>query len=525
MKRQHTLIVLLMAMLLNACTGSPDTAVQTPPTPGSLPSTAVGATPATSLSAQLPQGAACSPSLAVNSTLPTDTQIAAQPEVNCFAWQSFIALNWPASPTQRGQPDTSKTAQDFGQPDDTSLTVWQSYKAPEDVFLPGAAAPQPWNTGDEIPPPCAEIARANNAPNVKVLQMISKFDDFIPNTVQASGQILVDQDSNMVWYEKRLNEKEFDYIVGNQLYNADIQATVAMSSGIQLPVGSIELKAAWRVLEGQPSEIVSRYKTAQAILYNPSTNTCTPPTLMGLVGLHIIRKTNDMQQIMWSTFEQVDNLPGAPGATPPYSFNNPNCQSPDPCTPNATPLPTPIPPAQPTLEPVQVSRKFAISGDVQTLNSSAQQVIQQANPNSVWQYYQLIDVRWPQGSQSNLPGPKATVPISIQTFQFTSTNGSNLSNVTMETYVQQNDCLNCHVFAAVAPSAAAGCSPKLASDFSFVFDNADTADHFRSTCSAQGSAAPGHSVSSGGQPRDATGGAAPELAWQCLQCHPYQRKP
>lgn len=543
-------IVCLCAVLLiiSACTNSPNTTLQSGSTPQRQPSTApvatdvAGATqqstpmlasqasvmPAavtTQPSAQpqaVPANAGCSNTPLVTSTLPPDT-IIDQSHVNCFAWQSFIALNWPASSTERGQPDASKTAQDFGTPNDTSLTVWQSYKAPEDVFLPGAVTPQPWNTPDQPPPACAQIAQAKPGPNVVILRMISKFDDFIPDTVEASGEILVDQAGNMVRYEKRINQDEFNYIIDNKLYNADTQAVVALSAGIRVPTTTIELKAAWRVLEGQPSSVISRYKTAEAILYDPTTNTCSSPTLMGLVGLHIIRKTPHLEQIMWSTFEQIDNVPGvtrttAPQTTPPYSFNNPNCQSPDPCTPNATPLPTPAPPAQPTFKPVQVTRRFAIPTGVQTLNTSVQKTIQQANPNSVWQYYQLVDALWPQNNEPNVPGPKATIPIPIAGSGFTTTGNEQLSNVTMETYVQQNSCLNCHASAALAPSKAAGCDVKLASDFSFIFDNADTPDHFRQTCQ-QSSSAPAK------QAGHASQDSAHQVAIQCLECHPARRKP
>ena len=46
-----------------------------------------------------------------------------------------------------------------------------------------------------------------------------------------------------------------------------------------------------------------------------SAEKCTQRT-MGLVGLHIVSKTPARPQWIWSTFEQVDNVPVVTGATP-----------------------------------------------------------------------------------------------------------------------------------------------------------------------------------------------------------------
>jgi hypothetical protein len=82
---------------------------------------------------------------------------------------------------------------------------------------------------------------------------------------------------------------------------------------------------------------------------------------MGLVGLHIVRKTHQLQQWMWATFEQVDNVPGGSNhpTSVPYSFHNPTCGASPLCTPNATPNPTPVS-GTPTLYPVQVVREYPI---------------------------------------------------------------------------------------------------------------------------------------------------------------------
>jgi hypothetical protein len=541
--RVATWTVLVACLFFTACTPTPQTAG--PPTPGQPTTQAAQPTPAQPATvtaqatpAQLTeavveaspaqpteqpvQGAPAQPgALAVapnfgcfntphvTATLPLDTPVSQQPEVNCFAWQSFIALNWAADPNNRGQPDLSQTAQNFGQPDDLSAGVWQTYKLPEDVFLSGAAPPAPWEQADTLPKACQPLAQSQDLDHLVVLPMLSKFGDLIPDEVQATGQVLIDQDRNLVRYEKRFNQDEYNYIVQKQLYNANTQAAVAAAEGIVLPAGSteygpsgaIEIKAAWRVLDGEAATITNRYKKTMALLYDPSTNTCSGPTLMGLVGLHIIRKTPNLQQISWSTFEQVDNVPaGQPhDESIPYSFYSPTCQAPAPCTANATPAPTPAPPATPTFEPVQVERVQQLEPDVQALNLAAQQMITQTNPGSVWQYYQLINVRWAKNNDPNFPAAGMTineVATAISRLGFTSSGPQPVNNVTMETYVQGFDCLSCHAGAAIAPSQSATCDPSLVSDFSFVFDNADTPDHYQATqCKQQ--ADPGAPASDG----------------------------
>ena len=77
---------------------------------------------------------------------------ATQDDYDDLAWKSFIALNWPALSAQRGAPDTAK--QIGAQAPDGSLlpVVWETFKVPAEVFLPGAAKPPDWNTPPPPPP-------------------------------------------------------------------------------------------------------------------------------------------------------------------------------------------------------------------------------------------------------------------------------------------------------------------------------------------------------------------------------------
>ena len=59
-----------------------------------------------------------------------------------FAWQEFIALNWPAGPQQgkADQRDTPSSPCRFGDPECTGPTVWETFRGKVEIF-PGAGKP------------------------------------------------------------------------------------------------------------------------------------------------------------------------------------------------------------------------------------------------------------------------------------------------------------------------------------------------------------------------------------------------
>ncbi len=402
----------------------------------------------------------------VSSTIPNDSPLTDQATLNCFAWQEFIALNWSAESGKRGVADPKVTSSQFGTPSAGAPTVWETYKSDSEIMLPGAATPKKWN--DPPPPPACNpnnrtaVAALLRKPGTRVLSMSSAFGDFsLDQTAQASGQWPADQNGNLIWYEIRLNQDEFNTIVRSQFYNATVQQTTASTGKnptaggeyqVKLPsgclqgscpnngqpiTGAIELKAAWRVLT-DPSQY-GRYLTTQAVLDN--NGSCSTAT-MGLVGLHIIHKTITQPQLIWATFEQIDNVPPASPAT----FSNTSCQCqtviPNSClkSPSGTPVyqncltsqtkgqactPNTPPPYVSVSSgcaayPIQVARGRAISNNssdpVVATNTAAQRLINGANANSVFQYYQLVDVLWsgsPQNSYTNAPGTPGPTSLSM----------------------------------------------------------------------------------------------------------------
>jgi hypothetical protein len=173
-----------------------------------------------------------------------------------FAWQLFIELNQPSA-------------------NNSSITLWESWALAKCVFDNPDQVPT-WETVTpkilENPEslPLQQLERLNLNP--KVL--------FDPNAPSAN--------------ETRMNKPAFDFIVGNNLYNAEgLEAFYTSNKKIDLPVESREVKAVWDTIS-----ISDTGKYHYAIAKNGK--------YYGLVSLHII--TKDVPNWFWTTFEHVDNF-------------------------------------------------------------------------------------------------------------------------------------------------------------------------------------------------------------------------
>jgi hypothetical protein len=368
-----------------------------------------------------------------------------QPFTDILAWQTFIALNWPApNPiVQRGVPDQQNIIGGFvtsggegGKPSSLPAgpTVWETYKDSNDIYLDPPVQPSPFDAPAKIPAACTTQAAANPA-ITHVLTMTSKFDPLFRGNKQADGNRLVDQNGQDVWYDVTLNRTYYDYVVSHGFYDSKNQSgkTISFpySSNTRAGIGTIKVKAAWKIMgmpgSKQPDD-TSRFYTTTALILDPATNKCEPH-LVGLVGLHIVMKTEQLPQWLWATFEQVDNAPDH-GATVPagtkYNFNNPACTD---CKVNA-------PPGPGDQTPTQVERVVPVDSLAASNNTLYQAALKTLRADNVWQYYMLVNAQW---------GASAT-PVGVPN------QPKFLANATLETYLQDpkepNGCINCHGFAA-----------------------------------------------------------------------------
>jgi hypothetical protein len=394
------------------------------------------------------------------------TPLQARPNFDYFSWESFIALNWPAAAGARGVPDQPDNPNVFLKAASGTPVVWGTYKDSFDLFGQGNQRPNAWDSPDGPVSPCP-----NGQSGQKTLIFTSKGSTPLMQTTQAFSYPLIDQRSNYLYYDIRYDQAQYNFVRGQDndpsswLYLLkNLGPKENAQFGVQMPMttttpanalGSIMVKAAWRIKIDKDD--ASRFYTVSAQIYNPQTKTCTPATVL-LVGLHIAHKIDPFTEWVWSTFEQVDNVPPdrdiSPKPPPPngYSFNN---GTNNPATvggynykPSLTPSASP--------SPVQVTRVNAIpntpeGASTRDFNAYYQQLLK----GTVWQYYELVVTQWP--SNPGI-GPGNPFVLMQNGGVYPQNAGSAFPvngavNTTMETYFQiQNDaagaggnsCMSCH---------------------------------------------------------------------------------
>lgn len=387
-----------------------------------------------------------------------------------FAWQMFVALNWPAD--RNGVPIEGSIGDHPEAP-----RVWRSYPTSFEAFqvhVPQGlnSEPQECPLGEDLP----------------ILQLTAKSGDLHhepASILQATGEPLVDRNLNFVMYDIRLNPVALSYLTDNGLTTVAGQQRFEQAGGtVSFPLGfyddelartggspgAIELKFSWRILDAARGDDLSRFYTMRALVYVPAAASesgnafCFPATL-GLVGMHIMQRTSGPHSFgldwVWATFEHVDNAPLAqtPGdptsltpapapclaptsASDTYSLFNPACPA-DVCIPNAPPEPDPsggyvwatTPPyarryATDGLYGTQVVQCWDIYPETEEVNVAYRRAL----AGTVWANYRLINTQW-QGEIQDPASENGNIP------RF-------LANTTMETYLQNtSSCLDCHSLA------------------------------------------------------------------------------
>jgi hypothetical protein len=215
----------------------------------------------------------------------------------------------------------------------------------------------------------------------------------------------------------------------------------------------------------------------KAFLFTPAATdiaaTCAGPVDVGLVGLHVVHKTQAFPGWIWETFEQVDTTPADPsnpGPAPPGgwgffkidSTTRPNTKPtcPDGTTPAARCDFQPASahhgtaPNDKTGGPVQAVRTNTIPKSqnqpaLGQINSAVKAALKSIAPNNVWQFYQLVEAQWQSPAPPGGPCTQATGFFPA----------CNVANMTMETFQQTNSCLGYHS-GATTPG-----TPVVSSDF------------------------------------------------------------
>jgi hypothetical protein len=332
-----------------------------------------------------------------------------------FAWQLFVALNWP---TKDGKADPAKI---IGQAP-AAPRVWDLFTDTTEIFHSSSLCP------DQKP-----------SPDVKVLRMSRDNTGKVDGLDVQAGSTwpLVDQDLNFAMFEIAVNDVHKGYITTNGLTTSGGIQKYIEKSTIVFPEGSMEVKAAWRLFPATTDpQILARYHTKKAVIcvskaQSADNSDFTLKGTVGLVGLHIVYKTRNQPKWIWSTFEQVDNYEISykplPGLKPTFSNGG------DLIDPNRQPTPAPAQGAlykwsatQPTAgayNPTQVTRCPNEPALPVAVNSKWQAALAGVPgvANSPWQYYRLVATQWFDAKDRLLPKNTDGVAIS--------------RNSTLETYL------------------------------------------------------------------------------------------
>jgi hypothetical protein len=361
-----------------------------------------------------------------------------------YSWRSFVALVWPAATAHRGTPDEAAKLSAPGP------RVFETFKSLWEVFHPDGSAPDAsFDSYDSA---------ANNACGAK-----AAFGDVIVASAKGLEELaqfgpgemlppLAAQNGKYVRTQTLYNRIAYDYILHRKLYLRsslpEIPAPRPPEPVLRFPDGSVVIKAAWLDLDGLADALKSRYYSRTVTLRDANTGKCSALT-MGLVGLHIVQKTASRPQWIWSTFEQVDNVPparaGAPGV---FAFHDGGAAPP--------PLENPLslaPLAKEPVKPFNVARASASPINPKTAYTNL--MYGRQLKGTIWENYQLVMTQWPrvEGEQS-APLPASLSGDASHTFPgLGSASGSAFANITMETFDQlrpQLGCMNCHNQARMA---------------------------------------------------------------------------
>lgn len=325
-----------------------------------------------------------------------------------FAWQEFIALNWPAGPQQgkQGQRETASSTCRFGDPACKGPTVWETFRGKVEIF-PGQGNPpgyvsqgDPSYGYDALPQyvyndtlsggpinACDPAQASDPVPWVNLDEIDQITLDSMYAGVVASGNSPGNSEPRLIRFLAKANRQQYVYVAQNssatdqgkqwwyhipqnvvsatQAYLEEHQASPPSGSSqyVSLPDGTIETKAAWRPLN--PSEIKSGHFHMQQVRFYENTKgggLCYRDAVWGLAALHIIQKTASAPYFIYATFEQAENILTSDGK-PVEDVNGKvvhasgMATTPQVCLqdPRPTPTPTPSPTPSPT-PPVPSSR-------------------------------------------------------------------------------------------------------------------------------------------------------------------------
>lgn len=383
------------------------------------------------------------------------------------AWKTFIAISWPS--LSSGQPDTSACLGTYH----NKITVWEHWKEINDVITKSGVKVST-NNGDSVWVPDGCFKKYQTLKDKENTLLLYKTS--LPgsaSTINKRGLKLVDQDTNLTYFQIYYNHRMVDYIQksqldtyeGQQLFvnqwpqfdygvkllnNNKVQPfelvffplsvredSVVTSLNYKLVYkqnnnGSVMLKVAWKVLS--PNDDASKFYTRNALIA-VGKDSCFEAKV-GLVGLHVVRKTAESPQWIWSSFEHAYNVPDLDSVGKPvvqagvkYSYFNSNCTD---CPINKADTVWPFAPSQ-------VARALPVPKYIKGINSHFHGLMSSSSSNNVWLNYKLVGTQWPFA-----PDLLSEVLLPIYPLSPATPRPTLFSNPVFETYHQKSSCMSCH---------------------------------------------------------------------------------
>lgn len=290
-------------------------------------------------------------SINVNSTFPSDIQNGAPgatlQQAAAFAWQEFIAVNWPALAGQRDTPDTN---QKFGAGGGGSPLVWQTFRSKVEIFNvtsrngtpPGYSSSGP-DYGYNLQPPAyyyssirpQQIAACpgQTAPTSPAWINLDETTQIALDQMFAGGPAIASNSNTspqLIRFAVKANKVEYDYIAKNQYYLPSKVASALANNRkaytanppvapqppfVSFPAGTVEIKSTWRPLNSNDTPSHFHVQTVRFYENKGANNApCYFEQQWGLIALHIIQKTPTAPAFIYATFEQAENI-RQPGGT------------------------------------------------------------------------------------------------------------------------------------------------------------------------------------------------------------------
>jgi hypothetical protein len=294
-----------------------------------------------------------------------------------FAWQEFIALNWPAVPqtgisgsNTRGVPDNSKK---FGADQANQPVVWETLRGKVETF-PGVGNPPGYvnnpsqdygfdvgpqyiygtrstTAGGPNPPgilqnnpggsplnipacqnptqPTVATPAYVNLDEITQIGLDSMFAGVLPVSISGPTPQNANAQPQLIRFLAKGNRAFYDYVAQNQYWyhglafntaktnfmNAAVNNTYPPPAPtINLPPGTVLVKAAWRPLA--PGENASSFHTKTVRFYDQNGSSAAPcyrEQTWALLALHIIQKTPTAPNFIFATFEYTSDILTANG--------------------------------------------------------------------------------------------------------------------------------------------------------------------------------------------------------------------